>query len=256
MLVEPLSDTTPRPVRRVVFTQTWSNLAFVHWAVDPARVAPLLPPGAEPDVLDGVTYVGLIPFVMRGLGFGRGPGLPYLGTFAETNVRLYSRDAAGRRGVVFASLDASRLAPVVAARSVPRLPYLWARMRVRREGDRFTYTCRRRWPGPRGATSRMVVRVGEPVRPGPVEQFVTARWGLHAAGPRLGGWGGGTYYWPNEHPAWPLRSAALEHLDDDLLAAAGFPDLAATPPSSVLFSDGVRTRFGAPRSCGAPAGRR
>ena len=42
--------------------QDWTRLTFIHWAVDPALVAPLLPISTRPDVLDGVTYVGLIPF--------------------------------------------------------------------------------------------------------------------------------------------------------------------------------------------------
>ena len=89
--------------------QTWADLAYVHWAVDPERVAPLLPRGTRPDGLDGATYVGLIPFVMRGAGFGRGPAIPWAGDFLETNVRLYSVDDQGRHGVVFRSLEANRL---------------------------------------------------------------------------------------------------------------------------------------------------
>ncbi|WP_372520137.1 DUF2071 domain-containing protein, partial [Aeromicrobium sp.] len=38
--------------------QTWADIAFVHWAVDPAVVAPFMPAGVRPDVLDGRSYVG------------------------------------------------------------------------------------------------------------------------------------------------------------------------------------------------------
>lgn len=245
--VEPVTDTAPRAVVRTVFTQTWSQLAFLHWAVDPGRVDAHLPDGVRADTFDGRTYVGLIPFVMRDIGVLDGPPVPWLGSFLETNVRLYSVDAMGRRGVVFVSLDASRLVPVAVARWGPRLPYLWSRMRRHRAGDTLVYTCRRRWPGPRGASSRVVVTAGEPVEGGPLEHFLTARWGLHATDHR-----GRTVFWPNDHPAWPLRSATLEHIDDQLLAAAGFDDLAARPPDSVLFSDGVDVVFG-PREPVMPA---
>lgn len=113
---EPITALAPRAAGRTVFTQRWSELAFLHWAVPPERVAHLLPTGTRPDTLDGATYVGLIPFWMQGIGFLGGPGLPWVGSFHETNVRLYSVDEQGRRGVVFLSLDASRLAPVLAAR--------------------------------------------------------------------------------------------------------------------------------------------
>src|SRR5688572_14802640 len=126
---EPITPLAPRAAGRTVFTQRWSELAFLHWAVPPERVAHLLPTGTRPDTLDGGTYVGLIPFWMQGIGLLGGPGLPWVGSFHETNVRLYSVDEQGRRGVVFLSLDTSRLAPVLAARWGPRLPYLWSRMR-------------------------------------------------------------------------------------------------------------------------------
>ena len=238
MRIEDVTAETARPVRRPWLAQSWRDLAFVHWAVDPAVVAPLLPAGTAPDTLDGVTYAGLIGFRMVGLGPLRGPGIPYLGTFAETNVRLYSVDGRGRRAVVFRSLDASRLLPVLTARALLRLPYMWSKMRVRRDGDRRTYTCDRLWPG--RARSAMTVRVGEPVgTPTELEHFLTARWGLHTRA-----WGR-TLHLPNEHPRWPLHRASLESLDDTLVTAAGLP-APAGPPVSVLYSPGVPVVFGAP----------
>lgn len=225
-----------------IMQQDWNRITFVHWAVDPGLVAPLLPPLTRPDVLDGVTYVGLLPFDMRHAGFGRGPAVPYLGGFAETNVRLYSVDGQGRHGVVFRSLEASRLAVAIGARLAFATPYTWARMRIRQDGDTLTYTTRRRWPRPRGAGGTMRVRAGEHVlEPSAVEQFVTARFGLHTR------WLGRTLWIPNHHEPWPLRRATLEHLDDDLVAAAGLPGLVDRAPDSVLHSDGVRTAFGMPQ---------
>lgn len=237
---EPLTATAPRPAGRTLFSQGWHDVTFLHWAVAPARVAPLLPPGTVPDVHEGATYVGLIPFRMRRIGILGAPGIPYLGSFAETNVRLYSLDDQGRRGVVFRSLDAERLLPVLAARTAARLPYAWSRMRIERDGDVLTYTSRRRWPGPRGARSRVVVRVDdEPAEVDPLARFLTARWGLHRPGRH------GPVYWPNEHGEWPLQRAELLDLDESLLASAGL-DPAAGPPDSVLFSPGVAARFGPP----------
>lgn len=239
MDVEPITPLPPRPVGRAVFTQRWADLTFLHWKVPPERVAPYLPPGVRADTLDGSSHVGLIPFRMKDIGVWGGPGLPYVGSFLETNVRLYSVDSSGRRGVVFLSLDASRLAPVLAARWGPRLPYLWSRMRLERSGRSLTYTCRRRWPGPRGSRSRISVSVGVRLEPGPLEHFLTARWGLH-----LTDRGGRTRYWPNAHPQWPLHHAVLDELDDDLLGVLGFGDLASRPPDHVMFSPGVRVGFG------------
>ncbi|WP_242624634.1 YqjF family protein [Krasilnikovia cinnamomea] len=240
MLVEDVTPLTVRPVRRPLLSQRWHDLTFLHWAVPPSAVAPLLPAGTVPDTLDGATYVGLIGFRMVGVGPLRGPAVPYLGTFCETNVRLYSVDRLGRRAVVFRSLDAERLLPVLVARALLRLPYMWSRMRLAREGDVLRYTSRRRWPGPRPAVNAMAVRVGAPIAaPTPLEQFVTARWGLHTRA-----WGR-TLHLPNDHPVWPLHRAELLSLDDTLVRAAGLPDPSG-PPVSVLYSPGVPVVFGPP----------
>ncbi|MGC4807574.1 YqjF family protein [Micromonospora sp. DT233] len=246
MDIEPLDPAPRQGSHRTILRQRWEQLTFLHWAVAPDLVAPLLPAGTRPDTLDGTTYVGLIAFRMVGVGLARGPAVPYLGSFWETNVRLYSVDDAGRRAVVFRSLDASRLLPVLVARATLRLPYLWSAMRLERDGDRRTYRCRRRWPGPAGATSRMVVRVGGPIaEPTPLEHFLTARWALHTRAY------GRTLHLPNWHPQWPLHRAELLHLDDELVAAAGLPAPTGAP-ASVLYSPGVPVGFGPPATAHRP----
>lgn len=251
--VETVTPTTPRPLRATLLTQWWRDAAFLHWPVEAAVVAPFMPPGVRPDVHDGTSWVGLIGFRMVGLGFGPLPGVPYFGSFLETNVRLYSVDRLGRRGVVFLTLDATRLVPVLASRVWPQVPYAWSSMGLDRDGrpatgtaplaagEQLTYTARRRWPAPRGTSSRFSVRVGEPVaEPSPLESFLTARWGLHSATRT-----GGTRYVPNAHPAWPLRRATVTGLEDGLVAACGLPQPSGGPVS-VLVSDGVPVRFGPP----------
>lgn len=236
---EPLTDRTPRPVGRAVFVQHWRDLTMLHWPVDPAAVAPLLPRGTTPDVLDGRTYVGLVPFVMRGVRVLGSPPLPWLSDFAETNVRLYAVDGQGRRGVVFRSLEASRLLPVLVARASYRLPYLWAHMRVRHGRDTVSYSTRRRWPGPRGAASTVRVRIGARYEADALSTFVTARWGLFSSW-----YGGATVHAPVDHDVWPLHRAELLDLDDELVRLAGL-DVAGPP--HVLWSPGVPVRVGLPR---------
>lgn len=99
-----------------MLSQEWHDLAFVHWAVEPSAVAGVTPRGTVPDTHDGLAYVGLVAFRMHRAGWLRLPGIPCFGSFPETNVRLYSVDAHGRRGVVFRPVDAARLRPVVMGR--------------------------------------------------------------------------------------------------------------------------------------------
>lgn len=161
--------------------------------------------------------------------------MPYFGAFVELNVRLYAVDQKGRRGVVFRSLEASRLAAVLAARAAFSLPYFWAATRMRVDGDLRSYTSQRIGGGPH---SRVVARVGSPILSTPLEDFLTARWGMFTRTR------GRTQFVPNEHEPWVLHSVELLQIDDGLLAAAGIPGIVGRAPDSVLFSPGVTTRFG------------
>ncbi|MFG2192099.1 YqjF family protein [Streptomyces sp. NPDC048639] len=250
---EPVTTTAPRTIRRPVMSQWWTDVTFLHWPADPAAVAPLLPRGTRPDLFEGRTYVGLIPFRMERVAIGRRPALPYLGTFPETNVRLYSVDERGRRGVVFLSLDAARLLPVLAGRAGFRLPYRWSSLRISRSGKRITYTGRqqmasaRRPEGGRAGSYHVQIEVGEPLgEPTGLEAFLTARWALHVD------WYGRTLHLPNAHPPWPLHTATVLRLEEDLIATGGLP-APLGPPCSVLHAPGVPAVFGTPTSAGPGA---
>ena len=243
---ESITPTAPRLPGRAVIRQQWRDAVFLHWRVDPATVAGWLPPGTHPDTTpEGATWVGLIPFRLERTAFPPLPVVPWLGTFLETNVRLYAVDDAGRRSVVFRSLDAEHLLPVLAARVGLGLPYRWARMRGERVGTTLRYASERLEGATRPRTRIVVRRTAEVVEGDALADFLTARWAMHV------GRGGGTRYWRNEHEPWPLFRGELLDLDDELLAAAGFPGLADLVPDSVLVSSGVTTRFSGPSGADA-----
>lgn len=221
-----------------LFDQDWRSIFFLHWAVDPSDVAHLMPRGVRPDEYNGATYVGLVPFRMVDAGLGRRHPTPYLGTFLECNVRLYSVDDEGRHGVVFRSLEATRWFTAMSARWGYRLPYTWARMHVKQRGDRWWWRSDRRYPRGGGSMS-LIVDVGEQVEPTPLETFYTARWGLHST------LAGRTVWTPNEHEPWPLHSARIVELREDLVERAGVC-VHGRPTERVLYSAGVHTTFGLP----------
>ena len=230
--------------------QDWADAVFLHWRIPRPVAARFMPRGVVPDSFDGSDWVGLIGFRMRGAGLGRGPGVPYLGSFTEVNVRLYSREPDGTRGVVFLSLDASRLAAVLAARAAG-IPYVWSRASFRGaliSGDFMLptvggavstagYSVRRFRGGTRSDFA--VVPEFDLEAADPLSVHLTARFGLHSR------FRGRTLYIPNAHSSWPLYRAQLSGLDDQLVRAAGIE--VTGPPESVLFSPGVRTQFGRPR---------
>lgn len=234
---DPARHLAPELPRPVIMDQFWADAVFLHWRIDSSAVERYMPPGVVPDEVDGSSWVGLIGFRMVGAGLGRGLPVPYLGFFTEINVRLYSRGPDGTRGVVFVTLDASRLAVVLAARAAG-IPYVWSRCSplTRGEGARREYgydVDRYR----RQATSRFAVKpdTGSTAQD-TVSLELTARFGLHST------FAGRTLYIPNIHTPWPLHHATLTECDDGLLGAAGLR--VQGPPESVLFSPGVQTQFG------------
>ncbi|MFD1214134.1 YqjF family protein [Arthrobacter sp. GCM10027362] len=225
----------PRPL---LLAQSWSDAVFLHWRISASAAAPYMPAGVEPDLFEGSTWVGLIGFRVHGTHLAAALPLPYAGSFTEVNVRLYSRGSDGTRGVVFLSLDASRLAFVLAARAAG-LRYVWSRCRpalTRDPAPGYGYDVDRY----RGqAASSFAVRPDLAREAGDrLSLWLTARFGLHSR------FAGRTVYLPNSHRPWPLHPAALTRLEDALVAAAGIA--VGGPPESVLFSPGVRTRFGRP----------
>lgn len=203
---------------------TWRNLLFAHWAIDPAQLRPILPPGVELDTFDNTAWVAIVPFKMADTSFRGVPNLPGLSDFYECNVRTYVRYQ-GLPAVWFLSLDAATRLPVLGGRLLWSLNYIHSRFQVTprntatpRNPTGFDYALQRRsGPWPPAALS-ISWQVGDPLptaTPGSLEHFLTERYWLltHRRGKVLAG--------RIAHDPWPLRAATITHLDDTLLSAAG-----------------------------------
>jgi len=220
--------------------QQWQRLTFLHWRCEPAVVQRLLPFWLRPDLFDGAAWVGLVPFFMH-VATRSGRELPWVSRFCETNVRTYVRDQAGRTGIWFFSLDAARLGAVAVARATYKLPYFWSQMRLTGAANAVSYDCRRKLPGPHGATSTVSIKIGERYQPdelAPLDHFLTARWILFTV---FGSRPTMARAW---HEPWPLHRAQVRQLDDRLVAAAGLP--APQDDPLVHYSPGVDVAIGRP----------
>jgi uncharacterized protein YqjF (DUF2071 family) len=228
----------------------WTEVTFLHWPYEPDRVQPLLPSGLTVETFDGSAWVGLVPFRMT-VRASRGPAVPWVSFFPETNVRTYVRAPDGSTGIWFLSLDAAQLGAVLTARAWLGLPYEWARMVVRMDGDGgdgsvIRYRCARHdRPGRRAGhprprpTSTAHVRIGPPIDREDVsdlEEFLTARFRLYSVAR------GSLLSMPAEHGPWPLHQASMLGLRDRLVEAAGLPPPAGDP--LVHYSPGVDVRVG------------
>src|SRR3954453_2974093 len=118
--------------------QSWIDLAFLHWRVDPDDLRKLVPASLELDTFAGTAGLGNTPFPLPGSRLRGTPPLPWLSTFPELNVRTYAtRD--GKPGIWFFTLDAASLVAVEGAKKLYRLPYNRAQMSCRRAGDHVHY---------------------------------------------------------------------------------------------------------------------
>ncbi len=241
--VASYEPTCPLRVVRPIMMHRWETLTFLHWAYQPDVVQRLIPRGLAVETFDEQAWVGLVPFAM-GVRPPHTPELPWLSRFCETNVRTYVRDEQGRSGVWFFSLDAARLPAVATARSSFALPYYWSRMSLRADDEGVVrYRCRRRWPGPRGASSSVTVRPGAPYAAhqlSDLDHYLTARWRLFSVRGRH------VRYANAQHEPWPLWRATVHELDDELVTAAGLPAPRGAP--FVHYSPGVEVRIGMPHA--------
>jgi uncharacterized protein YqjF (DUF2071 family) len=133
----------PLPDEPFLQGQTWCDLLFAHWRVPPELLRRVVPETLPLHLYeDGSAWLGITPFVVRGLRARGTPPLPWVSHFPELNVRTYV-DVGGKPGIFFLSLDAARRAAVIAARKTYRLPYFHARMRADKVGARMDYESER-----------------------------------------------------------------------------------------------------------------
>jgi uncharacterized protein len=216
----------PLPDGPWIMTQSWHDLLFAHWPIDPAVLRTLVPAVFPLDLFDGRAWLGVVPFRMTNVAPRGVPAVPWLSTFPELNVRTYVTVDA-KPGVYFLSLDATSRLAVRGARRFFFLPYFTASMSVVSRGGWITYESRR--VDSSGAPARFSGRyraAGEAHAPpaGTLEHFLTERYCLYTTDRQ-----GTPCRLEIHHDPWPLQLAELE-LDENTMAAAAGVHLPPEPP--------------------------
>lgn len=203
--------------------QTWDNLLFLHWAIEPALLRPLIPESLEIDTFDGHAWIGVTPFAVTNLRVLSLPPVPGLDAFTELNVRTYVHHD-GKPGVWFFSLDASRTVPAMAARILFMLPYFSATMRFEEDGNEFRFQSRR--IGPPAAEFRAHWRTGIRLRDPDAESlafFLVERYALFAGDHR------DLTMTRVYHRPWILDEVTEVEQESTMVRALGLPEPAAPP---------------------------
>ena len=214
------SSNRPWPVPREpsIMVQTWENLMFTHWPIDPAKLRPFIPPELEIETFDGNAWIGVTPFVLSRIRWRGLPPVPGAAGFPEINVRTYVR-AGDKPGVFFFSLDAASRLAVEGARIAFGLPYFLSQARVDPVLDGIHYRTTRRDARGAPATFHGEYRPDSLIftaQPGSFEYFLTERYCLYTR--RRGG-----VIWRAEidHAPWPLQTAEADIRINTMADAAG-----------------------------------
>ena len=223
--IEEAVSHRPWPLPRTpwVLFQSWRDLLFAHWSVDPEVLRPRIPAPLALDLHGGRAWIGITPFRIEGF---RPRGLPTLGplsAFLELNLRTYVR-MAGQGGIFFFSLDAGSAAAVLGARTLFRLPYRNADMAMDEEGGRIRFRSVREDGAAAFRASYAPVDHAFQAEPGTLEHFLTERYALFTVLRD-----GGVLKSEIHHRPWPLQPAEGE-VDGVALAAAEDVPLPAGEP--------------------------
>ena len=133
----------PMPERPHSLDQEWKILTFMHWEVDPLKLAKFIPDGLDIDLYEGKAYVGVIPFMMTNVRPRIAFSVPGISTFPEINIRTYvTRD--GKSGVLFLTLEAQSLITCSYAPRAYGLPYKYSLSKVSASEGEYSWATRRR----------------------------------------------------------------------------------------------------------------
>jgi uncharacterized protein len=215
----------PMPDLPWVMTQTWHDLLFAHWPIDPAVLADKVPAAFPIDLYDGQAWLGIVPFRITNLAPRGIPSIPFVSSFAELNVRTYVT-VEGKPGVFFFSLDAGSSLAVAGARTFFHLPYFNAAMETDVVGEVVRYLSIRDAKSPAGRFQAIYQPVGpaHPPTPGTLEHFLTERYCLYTLDDQ-----GRRRRLQIHHPPWPLQDAQA-HIQANTMAEAAGITLPTIPP--------------------------
>ena len=224
-----------RPEQSLEMYQRWEHLLFLHWEIDPQVLQQRLPAGLQVDLHEGRAYLGIVPFLMRGIRPWWAPAFPWLSNFLELNLRTYVLDSAGRPGVYFFALHADRWLACVWARKLFSLPYTWSRLDYACSSSQHQFRIGSRTGQPefRAEFTYQPHGPAATATPHSLDEFLVDRYllftshhGKHCSG-------------QVHHLPYEIQPAAVELQLHNFWQAHGYPEL-QLPPVHCCYSRGVQ----------------
>ena len=227
------------PARRPFLSARWEKLCLVTYAVDPARLEPLLHPELELDMRDGKAFVSLVAFDFLDT---RVLGVPWPGyrNFPEVNLRFYVRHG-DKRGVVFIREYVPKRLIAWLARGLYNEPYRAAPMRANWNETDSGSAIRHQLEYD-GQTHSLAMHLGSEVSTPPEDStahfFKEHSWGFGQSR------GGTLLRYEVWHPIWETRPVTSLELNWDFGSVYGpeWADLNDCEPFHTAFALGSEIR--------------
>lgn len=226
------------PDQNHVMHQSWKELLFLHWKIDPAAIQKTLPPGLTVDTFDGCAYIGIVPFYMCNIRPRFLPAVPGISNFLEMNVRTYVHDEHGRPGVWFYSLDANQKLAVRVARKFFNLPYFDAKMSASIKNLTVNYHSQQKDTQETSSYKYTPTNPIETPSSSSLEFFLAERYYLFAYNPKNQQLYSGRVH----HSPYPLHEVKIDEYSDYPIKLAGF-DQPNTAPDHTIMSRGVDVKI-------------
>src|SRR5688572_14636961 len=213
---EGMREVAPgKPVMR----QTWLDLVFLHYPLEPEQVQEKLPPGLTVDTFPDdsgreMAWIGLVAFRIEGIKLFGLPSLPGLGAFNEVNVRTYAHINGREPSVYFFSLDGGPWPTRVSGNLWYKVNYYRSTVRHIREKNRIRYESRRPRSGASCSVDCQTLPLHGSAEEGSLERFLTDRYQLYSFD--------GTRIWKARVSHQPYELGGLvSYAQTDLPEAAG-----------------------------------
>ncbi len=211
---------------------------MLNFVVDPAILAPLVPPGTEIDFENDETFVSVVGFLFLDTHL-LGLPIPLHRDFEEVNLRFYVRKRSAdtwRRGVVFIRELVPKRAIAVIARTFYGEPYLALPMKHDIEHVDLRVKVEYWWRRGSKWEFLKMSATGEPqkIPAGSHAEFITEHyWGYTAVR-------AGCNEYRVEHPRWTVWNAETFELRADIAGLYGkqFVETLGATPRSAFIAEG------------------
>lgn len=121
-----------------MMTQTWQDVLFLHWPIDPKELEKHLPEELKLDLFEQNAWLSAVLFKVHRHRLRFLPTIPGMNIYLQLNVRTYV-EYNGMKGIYFFHLDVTNYF-VSKITALGSLPYRYSKILAKQRENHFSYT--------------------------------------------------------------------------------------------------------------------